>query len=75
MLAFEAFSIADEDRERDNAEKTSAVHFLRFQLPPDMISALKAGGAHNRDRSPGLLCGDGSAAERIRLSLCGDLQA
>ncbi|MCK0512205.1 DUF3501 family protein [Aromatoleum buckelii] len=43
ILAFEAFSIAEEDPERDNAEKTSAVHFLRFELPPDMISALNAG--------------------------------
>lgn len=28
------YAIADEDLERDNEEKTSAVHFLRFELPP-----------------------------------------
>jgi len=39
------FAIADEDLERSNAEKTSAVHFLRFELPPSMVAALKAGGA------------------------------
>jgi hypothetical protein len=36
-------AIADEDLERENAEKTSAVHFLRFELTPPMISALKSG--------------------------------
>lgn len=35
--------IADEDLERDNAEKTSSVHFLRFEFTPDMIAALKNG--------------------------------
>ncbi|HEY6643596.1 DUF3501 family protein [Povalibacter sp.] len=36
-------AIADEDLERENDEKTSAVHFLRFQLTPAMITAVKAG--------------------------------
>ena len=36
-------AIADEDMERSNDEKTSAVHFLRFELPPPMCAALKAG--------------------------------
>jgi Protein of unknown function (DUF3501) len=35
------FAIADEDLERETAEKTSAVHFLRFELTPAMISSLK----------------------------------
>jgi Protein of unknown function (DUF3501) len=30
-----AYAIADEDLERENEEKTSAVHFLRFELPPE----------------------------------------
>jgi len=38
------YAIADEDLERENAEKTSAVHFLRFELAPAMIAALKGGG-------------------------------
>ncbi len=37
------YAIADEDLERENAEKTSAVHFLRFELPPDSVVALKQG--------------------------------
>ena len=36
-------AIADEDLERENAEKTSAVHFLRFELSPEMKHALGAG--------------------------------
>ena len=31
------FAIADEDLERDTADKTSSVHFMRFQLTPEMI--------------------------------------
>ena len=37
------FAIADEDLERENDEKTSAVHFLRFELEGAMIAALRAG--------------------------------
>lgn len=37
------FAIADEDLERDTEEKTSAVHFMRFELTPEMAAAAKAG--------------------------------
>ncbi len=37
------YAIADEDMERENAEKTSAVHFVRFQLSDAMKQALKSG--------------------------------
>ena len=37
------YSIADEDLERENEEKTSAVHFLRFELNDEMARALKYG--------------------------------
>jgi hypothetical protein len=39
------FAVADEDLERENEEKTSAVHFLRFELAPEMIAALDRGAA------------------------------
>jgi hypothetical protein len=35
--------IADEDLERTDADKTSAVHFLRFELTAEQVSALKGG--------------------------------
>ena len=37
------YAIADEDLERENEEKTSAVHFLRFELTAEMIAALRGG--------------------------------
>jgi hypothetical protein len=37
--------IADEDLEREDEEKTSSVHFLRFELTPDMVRAVKQGAA------------------------------
>jgi hypothetical protein len=37
------YAIADEDLERENEEKTAAVHFLRFELCAPMIAALRAG--------------------------------
>ena len=37
------YAIADEDLDRENEEKTSAVHFVRFELTPAMCAAVKAG--------------------------------
>jgi Protein of unknown function (DUF3501) len=37
------YAIADEDLERENEEKTSSVHFLRFELTKEMAEALKHG--------------------------------
>lgn len=37
------YPIADEDLERDTVDKTSSVHFLRFELQPQMIESLQAG--------------------------------
>jgi hypothetical protein len=39
------FAIADEDLERENEVKTSAVHFLRFELDSKMAASLKGGAA------------------------------
>jgi hypothetical protein len=39
------FAISNEDLERSTDEKTSAVHFMRFELTPEMISSLKDGAA------------------------------
>jgi hypothetical protein len=37
------YAIADEDLDRENDEKTSAVHFVRFELTPARCAAVKAG--------------------------------
>ncbi|HEY6482569.1 MAG TPA: DUF3501 family protein [Steroidobacteraceae bacterium] len=67
------FAIADEDLERENEEKTSAVHFLRFELPPAMIARLRGGASfsagidHEHYRHV-----VGAIAEATRLSLLAD---
>jgi hypothetical protein len=39
------YAIADEDLDRETDEKTSAVHFVRFEFTPVMCAALKAGAS------------------------------
>ena len=39
------YAIADEDLDRENEQKTSAVHFVRFEFTPAMRAAIKAGAA------------------------------
>ena len=38
------YAIADEDMERSTEDKTSAVHFLRFELPPVVRDGVQGGG-------------------------------
>jgi len=69
------FAIADEDLERENEVKTSAVHFLRFELSAAMAAKLKSGAAlaigidhpnyqHQIEAAP----------ENIRAALAADLE-
>jgi hypothetical protein len=39
------YAIADEDLDRENDEKTSAVHFVRFEFTPEMRAAIHAGAS------------------------------
>ena len=39
------YPIADEDLDRTTEEKTSSVHFMRYELSPSMVSALQQGAA------------------------------
>ena len=68
------FAIADEDLERADDEKTSAVHFMRFELTPEMVKSLKNGASlaagidhesYQVEIAP--------VADNIRNSLLGDL--
>ncbi len=68
------FAIADEDLVRENAEKTSAVHFLRFQLASGMIAAAKAGADLSAGVDhPNFSADSGALATDVRLSLIADL--
>ena len=69
------YAIADEDLERTTEEKTSSVHFLRFELTPTMIHAAKQGApialgidhdAYRHALDP--------VAKNVRDSLAADLQ-
>ncbi|MCX7157112.1 MAG: DUF3501 family protein [Rhodocyclales bacterium] len=68
------FAVADEDLERENAEKTSAVHFLRFELSAGMVAAAKrcvalsVGVDH-----PHYTASTGPLPEAVRASLASDL--
>ena len=70
------YAIADEDLERENAEKTSSVHFLRFELDRAMARALTegAGLAVGVDH-PEYAATVASVAPVMRASLAADLSA
>ena len=67
------FAIADEDMERENEEKTSAVHFVRFELDQKMRSALKRGAGLSVGVDHPNYRASVQAAAEVRDSLAGDL--
>ena len=68
------YAIANEDLERSNEEKTSAVHFMRFELQPDMIAALHAGAALKMGSSHESYTHTTGVDENIRQALLADLK-
>ena len=68
------FALANEDLPRSNDEKTAAVHFLRFDIPPAQIASAKAGApiAIGIDH-PALPCRVDPIPEPVRASLVSDL--
>ena len=70
------FAIADEDMERENDDKTSAVHFLRFELTPPMIAKAKQGAPISIGVDHGNYCVTVSPlSDGVRASLADDLVA
>ena len=68
------FAIADEDLDRSTADKTSSVHFLRFQLAPEMVTAARAGeGVRAGIDHPGYPVAGLDLPQAVRDSLAGDL--
>ncbi|WP_310449420.1 DUF3501 family protein [Sulfuritalea sp.] len=68
------FAIADEDLERENEQKTSAVHFLRFELSAGMVAAAKGGAALSAGIDhPHYTASTDPLAEPVRASLAADL--
>jgi hypothetical protein len=69
------YAIADEDLERENADKTSSVHFLRFELGDEMRKALKYGvGIAVGIDHPEYRASVDAVAPEVRASLASDLR-
>jgi len=68
------YAVADEDLERETEDKTSSVHFVRFEFAPAMREAIRAGAAVE------LGCDHGHYPTRVAIapatlaSLAGDLR-
>lgn len=70
----EVAPIANEDLERETVQKTSAVHFLRYELSSEMIDALKQGASLSAGiHHPAYTYTVDSVAQAIRDSLVSDL--
>lgn len=70
------YPIADEDLERENNDKTSSVHFLRFELTPVMIAAIQGGAAiHAGIDHPAYTVPALTLPVNVRDSLAADLKA
>jgi hypothetical protein len=67
------YAIADEDLERENEEKTSAVHFLRFDLGPQARAALRGGAALTIGVDHPEYSASVAIDPQVRASLAGDL--
>lgn len=65
--------VANEDLDRSAPDKTASVHFLRFQLTPPMIAALKAGAALDAGVDHPACQARVRVPDDVRASLVGDL--
>lgn len=69
------YAIADEDLPREDDEKTSSVHFLRFELSSPMVAAVKKGVPVSMGIDhPAMQCDTGPIDQSVRDSLAADLQ-
>ncbi len=65
--------IANEDLERETEEKTSSVHFVRFELSSEMVSAAKQGAQIKAGIDHSAYNEETVIADAVRESLVGDL--
>lgn len=68
------FAIADEDMDREDGERTSTVHFLRFELDPTMVASAKHGAAVKMGVEHPNLMIETLLTDPVRDSLVNDLQ-
>lgn len=65
--------IANEDLDRETEEKTSSVHFVRFELTPEMVSAAKQGAVICAGIDHPHYCEETELPAEVRDALAGDL--
>ncbi|MDK9723753.1 MAG: DUF3501 family protein [Sterolibacteriaceae bacterium MAG5] len=65
--------VANEDLDRETEDKTASVHFLRFELPPAMAAAAKAGAPVSAGIDHPQYYAVTELAEQVRASLAADL--
>lgn len=66
--------VANEDLDRETEEKTAAVHFLRFELTPAMVAAVKQGAAIRAGIDHPGYRAEVTLPTMVRESLAGDLR-
>lgn len=67
------YPIANEDMDRETEDKTSAVHFLRFELPPEMVAAIRRGASLRAGTDHPEYRKEVEVPANVRDSLAGDL--
>ncbi|MCP5143114.1 MAG: DUF3501 family protein [Gammaproteobacteria bacterium] len=65
--------IANEDLERTTEEKTSSVHFMRFELSPEMVASVKGGAAVKMGIDHPAYQGEVELSPESRAALAADL--
>jgi hypothetical protein len=68
------YPISNEDLDRETEDKTAAVHFLRFELTPKMVAAIKGGAKVRAGIDHPAYCEAVVMPPRVRNSLAGDLR-
>jgi hypothetical protein len=68
------YPISNEDLDRETEDKTAAVHFLRFELTPEMVAAIKRGAKVHAGIDHPAYREEVVMPARVRDSLAGDLR-
>ena len=68
------YAICNEDLDRETEDKTAAVHFMRFELTPEMVAAVKAGASIRAGIDHPGYRQEVELSQQIRASLAGDLR-
>jgi len=68
------YPISNEDLDRETEDKTAAVHFLRFELTPEMVAAIKRGAKIRAGIDHPAYREEVVIPDRVRDSLAGDLR-